>query len=233
VLTALSLEHGVKALEPDPVAMAQTIVRTFFPELWGKHYQMMVFWSDPFDRRWSTIELTRNFGLEVQKSVQDFLKGDTRETVGIGLLNSYCEFDQYGDLVEMSIHGRINQHLQNAALRDSVDAHPDWSNAQVAEALEREGARYGPSARASFLRMLPSPQQLAAAFKSEVMLGEVAFELRADVEPVAARNAYLHWRVELFTHLTQQNGRVKYVATFEPLGGKLQSILRAYDAPQP
>lgn len=210
----------------DQIEVAQSAIRVFFPELTGKRYRMLVFWTDPFDKQWSTIGLLREFGLEVQESGADFLKGETKDTLGSGLLNAVCEFGASGDLSAISVRGRATHYVENAALRDLVDHHAEWSDAQVIDALKAAGARYGPNDETAFRDALPRMNALGFVFGAVPKITAVKFLIRDEVDPPAPRNANLYWAVDVEVASIQRPGTIRYVATFEPFAGKLGLLLR-------
>ena len=208
------------------IETAQAAIRTFFPELTGKQYPMFVFWGNSFDHTWTTVGLFRRFSLEVQDSASDFLKGETFESRGTGLLNAVFEFDS-SDLTMLSIQGRANRYRENTAIRNLVDHHKEWSDQQVIDALKDAGALYGPNDEQELRRVLPTMSKLASIFGAAPTITAASFELRADLRPPAPRNASLDWRVDL--RVPSRGGRKKgtrYIAGFEPFAGKLNSIVR-------
>ena len=57
------------------------------------------------------------FGLEIAEAASEFLKGETSATLGQGLLNTYCRFDNSGEIDSIAFHGRTVHELENDALR--------------------------------------------------------------------------------------------------------------------
>ena len=149
--------------------------------------------------------------------------------IGKGLLGLSCQFDRDGHLDFMFIRGTLNRYLQRRALREEIDRHPEWSDPQLDRWLHQRGMQFGPEEEKTFLvSVLPSLEQLASALGGVSRNVRPTFELRVETfNDPTERKAEVDWSVELEVAPTLR-GRAptKYALEFEPMGGKLQSIIK-------
>jgi hypothetical protein len=218
---------AVEARENDPIGRAHELVQVFFPDLIGKGYQMLVFMSDPLDNQWTTIDFIKEFGLEIAETRGGFHKGQTSETIGMGLLEAYYEFEADGRLTAVRFTGRANQYREYAAVRALVDLNREWSDDQVLATLREHGASFGPDRKDAFLKTLPQMRSLAGVLGGSSRLASVEFSLRSK-DFAGTTYAELNWEVELEVQEASSGERVKYTAEFEPFTGKLVSINKGF-----
>jgi hypothetical protein len=132
-------------------------------------------------------------------------------------LRAQFDFDREGRILGVSIAGdSLANGRKNERIRDIVNAHRDWSDRQVVQALKKQGAKYGPDDRAAFLAALPLAK--LEPFLGNLRVRSVEFSLRHD-QP-GGSFAELWWNVE--TEVTAPNGELSNCSlNLEPFEGKL------------
>src|ERR1700682_736360 len=117
------------------------------------------------------------------------------------------------------LSGPLTHKEQLEALQEVVDAHEEWSDAQVLETLEKAGGRYGPQAKSEIEKRVPIKQLEPLIGKITILRSE--FEIRAKgTQPTAV----LTWTVVVRAH-KQGKKDIKYWLRLEPFGGNLISLM--------
>jgi hypothetical protein len=212
------------AQQKDQIRTAQELIQVFYPELNNSRNEMLVFWSDPFDKAWTTSGFLREFGLDVAETKTGLLTTETKDAIGSGLLNTFCEFEADGSLHAMTMRGRANHYREHADMRALVDQHVEWSSEQVMDAMREQGALFGPDRKDAFTKTLPRMSSLAMALAGIARIVSVEFITRLK-DFADTTYAQLEWSVELEVLLGPDRAKsVRYVAAFEPFGGKIIAI---------
>jgi hypothetical protein len=125
-------------------------------------------------------------------------------------------------IYSFSSNGSVVNADESEKLNSLVNAHPEWSDVQVLEALTQAGAEFGPTAKDRFVKALP----MAGL---ELLLGNfrvvsVNFTIR-DAEQLKQHlaSSMLLWEADLETEKPSRGHR-KYHALFEPFRGRLVSL---------
>jgi hypothetical protein len=114
-----------------------------------------------------------------------------------------------------AVTGRRDEFAKEA------DKHPEWSEAEVAAAMNKAGAKYGPDRKTQFLRELPL-QQLKPYIGADLEVVSAEF----DVWPLYRHQAMPGWSVKAKWHGTSgQMGDC--ILLFESFDGKLLSLDRS------
>jgi len=125
-------------------------------------------------------------------------------------------------IYSFSSNGSIVSGDELEKLNSLVDAHPEWSDVQVLEALTQAGAEFGPIAKDRFVKALPMAglELLLGKFR----VGSVNFSIR-DAEQLKQHlaSSTLLWEADLETEKPSRGHR-KYYALFEPFRGRLVSL---------
>lgn len=125
--------------------------------------------------------------------------------------------DREGQLWDVDVRGPYVNDDRHAGVRDTVQAHPERSEAQDSEALRTAGAEFGPWNREGFLaQTLPRLRALGPHW-GRLTTWTAAFEMRyregEQPQPV------MKWRMEVA--LNSPRGTQRYRLLFEPFEGKL------------
>lgn len=105
------------------------------------------------------------------------------------------------------------------ANRRPHDAH--WNDAQIIEVLKKSGAKYGPEEKEAFLAQIPIEK--LRMFIGTVHVESSEFRLR-NPQP-SGSGALMYWEVEATSAESGPN-RVRWTLIFEPIGGRLISVMR-------
>ena len=104
--------------------------------------------------------------------------------------------------------------------KNEVNAHPEWSDDQVAVKLKLAGAKFGPNDRSAFLRNLPLIALEPVTGRLEVTSAE--FGVRSDVSSDHPPEAILSWVVRAGARLRSGRHQGDYVMSFEPFEGNME-----------
>jgi hypothetical protein len=108
-------------------------------------------------------------------------------------------------------------------IRQLVELHPEWSEAEAIRALKQAGASYGPADKEEFVKSLHL--QSTEKFLGRVKVQSVEF---SGLNPVHTGNfaaGSLDWVVRMEANFPD-NTTVTYSLTFEPFAGKLMLLTR-------
>ena len=104
-----------------------------------------------------------------------------------------------------------------------VDAHPEWTDAQIVAALKAAGAKFGPDNRTAFLRTLPL--KTLEPLTGPLELLSAKFGVRFDPTGDEDRGqADLMWGVDTRWHSRDGRYEAHYFMTFEPFNGRLRHL---------
>jgi hypothetical protein len=131
-------------------------------------------------------------------------------------------FDTNGRLVRFSAVGDlVVKDSQNKKVREVVDAHPDWSDGEIAKELKAAGAKFGPSDKEALLSAMDV--DAFASFLGKTSITSTHFNFR-DPE-TANRMAMLNWVVELVVS-DPSGSPIRYFMSVEPFAGKITFLAR-------
>ena len=215
----------------DSIRVAQQMLEAFFPELKGHKYPMLIAHDEFFDRTALSERALTSFDIAVEES-EAAIGHMTTDTVGQHLLVGKWEFTRSGDLDFMFLEGRANHYVEHQALLDEMIEHPTWSPTQVRAAFAGRGVHLWPENEREFLKIArPAVEKMAASFGGVARNMHTVFELGVQRPgppvPPADPIAELDWRVDVeIVPLLPGRLTAKYALTFEPIGGKLQDIIK-------
>jgi hypothetical protein len=130
-------------------------------------------------------------------------------------------FDRNG--LELSLEGQRVNSSEMETFTQQVRTHPDWTELQLAAALEAIGARYGPDKRESFARTLRLEK--FANSLGRIRSSNIAFRWRLGRPELGADDiATPNWVVKVAA-ISPARQTQCYVLFFEPIGGSLTSII--------
>jgi hypothetical protein len=207
---------------------AKRIIVVLYPELSGKHLSMTYSFSTTLDS--SEEPATSQFDVLVSQfppgqkpqiagyinpAESNSTPRDVQMTVGFW-------FDNLGQLERFTAQGHSPNDDRNKAIRELVDAHPDWADTQITDALKAAGAKFDPSAKIDLMLQIPADRLSSIFGKCRIVSTE--FEFR---DSQTANNASaLMWHAELEAE-SGNDKSVTYHLIVEPFGGKVTFIQRS------
>jgi len=113
----------------------------------------------------------------------------------------------------------LNDEKQHALTR-LVDEHPEWSDAQMTDALSAAGAKFGPNQEETLLARLPLKELESILGKIE--MSPAKFTFRGNSEPpfYAVMDCLIRF------HATKSGRHDEYTMSVEPFGGKVVTFGR-------
>jgi hypothetical protein len=103
-------------------------------------------------------------------------------------------------------------------VRQLVQSHPKWSDAQAVNALKKAGARFGPDEKEAFINSLPLDK--AEPFLGRLKITSVEFAHLGSDRIGSFAAAALDWNVQAESHFPDGTDTT-YFFSFEPFEGKL------------
>jgi hypothetical protein len=202
------------------VLAAQEFLWLMYPDLKGNRYQMTLHLNGSFDYPVEDIAFFRlNIGQYGEGSVVSPQKPG-EPSLDEPFLYAMFLFDDQGYIETAAIAGRsVGNPSAYKKVRDLVESHPEWNEAQAVAALKEAGAEFWSDEKG----------KLKNALGLEGM-NKILGEITVDGETFQGLNrdhvgsfARLAWDVSL--RASRPNGRkVHYIATFEPFKGQLEGI---------
>jgi hypothetical protein len=141
--------------------------------------------------------------LEVTAQPAAQAPGDRTQPAPILTVDLHASAD--GRVERMTAQGPLVQSAARDALQAQVAAHPEWTDMDVADAINAAGGRHGPGAPPA-----RSPAALGAVLKAAVTVGRSTFVRRDARGPV--------WIVDVAAPTRT------YQVAFEPLGGQVIAV---------
>jgi len=206
----------------DTYTTAIRLMRAFYPELSGSGIMMDVAGRYPFDADGPLL----SFYLQVSASDQTNRivvppEPNPSSADRVGQLSAHFQFDGRDRKVfSIFANGSFLNDEKRHALTKLVDEHPEWSDAQMTEALLGARAKFGPGQNGAILARFP--------FKDlEAMLGKIdhksaEFTFRGNKE--SPFYAVMEWTVRF--QATKNGKKAEYTASLEPFDGRAVSFGR-------
>jgi hypothetical protein len=215
---AKSQESGSKELE-----WAREFLSTLYPEIRGHRYVMTARTSQPFD---VPVGPMGNIRVQIGDFAPGTVIGAATVTNGVvspvqpkQFINALFEFDKPGRLFTFSSDGpAVGKPEEFERVKQLVELHPEWTDAQDIAVLLKAGAPYGPEGKDKFLKVIPLDQL-------EKLIGKVTI-VSAEFETVADHQqgyALLHW-VVIAKVKSSDRGEGTYRMYFEPFKGALTNM---------
>jgi hypothetical protein len=172
----------------------------------------------PFDQ-W-----LRELGIQFSDSGGGLEAVGTRGDLSTVYFHDVFRFDDNG-LMSYEAFGRFLKYRENAALAERVSLNDDWSDSEVAAALQRAGARFGPERESMKSQVAILANGLARIIGTESMtVKDISFNYSTVHERSTGLGVgSVGWQGVL---VPSGGGRFEYVASYEPMGGKLVSFDR-------
>jgi hypothetical protein len=242
LLVLVILPFGVSGqsdIGADKIVVAKRIVRELFPELKGRGLRVIIADSNSLD---SIERGPTAFSLHIFEAV-NFAQADTGncpsflvEPVNVRapltakcpsfLINVGFMFQVMGDdrISSIGAWGEAVNTDEVTKMNRLVDAHTEWSERDIDDALRKAGAHFGSWAKDDLIHSIPMP-----AFKQlleDVEVVSVKFSTRNEQQLQAhLPAAYLAWDVTLISRMKGRRD-CRYHAFFEPFQGKLTGLIQ-------
>ncbi|MGA7917906.1 MAG: hypothetical protein WCA00_21900 [Candidatus Acidiferrales bacterium] len=228
------------AISTNAFAVTQTVLKIFYPEIFGSRRQVVFSAEHPVDSdvwgeftgfqftikrfssgtSWDALLDPKTGKLIAPPENTTFLEGSTWVTPKWGL-------------IQLNIEGDLANSKQNEAIAKLVESHPEWSDEQAAGALKSAGALYGPADTNDFTKSLHLPE-LEKSLGLKVDSAENAKQPAARTYPPIQFQGWTNsdhvgsfvgfvWSLRMEADFRDGHTR-KYSFTFEPFQGKLTGI---------
>ena len=224
--------HGDPQEQRSPdwqLVYAQDFLRALLPELQGHHYVLTTSKQTLLDANWAPmapLDLTVSTFRDSKECLWARESPDTYpQCVKIVLGASYV-FHPDGTLSELHINPEKRLKAADSRVHIEVEQHPEWTEHQIAVALQKAGARFDPEHRDAFVQGLPLDR--LEPFLGKLTVSSVKFEFRHIQKPTPL--AELYWTVEA-TSTTPSGDPSNWVILFEPFSGEVTQVERTQDTP--
>ena len=206
----------------DTYTSAIRLMRVFYPELSGKGTMMDIETRYPFDADGPLL----SFYVQVSASDQSerivaapYPNPSSAERVG--QLSAHFQFDgRDRRIFSLFVSGSFVQDEKQEGLTKIIDEHPDWTEAQMTDALSAAGAKFGPNQKEALLARFPFTELESILGKIE--MGATQFTFRGNTEPPFY--AVMNWSIRF---RATKDGRIdEYAVSAEPFDGKVVSFGR-------
>ena len=202
--------------------VAIRFMRAFYPELTRKSVTVDSLASLPFD----VDGPPGAFSISVSEShptepIRTSPSPNPSSADRVGHLSGRFQFDgRDHKIFSIFFSGSLANDEKQEALAKLVDAHPEWSDAQMTDALLQAGAKFGPNQKDALLARLPIKELEPILGKIE--MGPAYFRFRGNTEPPFY--AVMNWSVRF---RTTEDGRIdEFTLALEPFNGKVVSFGR-------
>jgi hypothetical protein len=233
------------ATSTNAFAVTQTVLKIFYPEVFGNSRQVVFSAEHPADSdvwgEFTGLQFTiKRFSSDTSwdylvdpktgKPIAPpenttFLEGSTWVTPKWGLM-------------QLIIEGDLANSKQNKAIASLVQSHPDWSDEQAAGALKSAGALYGPADKNDFTKSLHLPD-LEKSLGLRILSPENSKQPDArEFPPIwfqgwpnsghVGEFGRFEWVVRMEADFGDGHTN-KYALDFEPFQGKLTNIFHLPD----
>lgn len=202
----VSPSASTRPLRSDAVAQARALANAMYPSLAGQDLRAQVL----ADLYYDTDPQPLN---EFRYVIMPGTDARARDLLGVYV----TLVDDDGRIGSCTVAGDYVNTTRFFDLWPTLEAHPEWSEAQDSEALRTAGAEFGPWNREGFLaQTLPRLRALGPHW-GRLTTWTAAFEMRyregEQPQPV------MKWRMEVA--LNSPRGTRRYRLLFEPFEGKL------------
>lgn len=204
----------------ETLLLAHDFVKLFYPELLNKNNRLSLCAVAPGDFDWQTLGGVFFVITRADVSPPDKIVSPEPVTTDHPILSGTMWFPPvpYGRVQEIRIFSDAAHQPQLAAIRRSVEAHPEWSNDQITAKLSEAGAKFGPSSKEAIVRAFPSASAEKLFGRLNNIEAEFSFPTRG--APGHFASASLIWTISADSTLPD-NSHPRYTFEFEPFEGKL------------
>jgi hypothetical protein len=200
--------------------LSHRLMDVAYPELRERDTHVSVTLEAPFNRDWTTAHM-----LGIVVSPADF---KSPQNVASDTFDDYYlrgSIELNGTRIEsIDLSGMRTNARQIRELTARAQSHPEWTDSDIAQALNRIGAKYGPDKREKFVQETPIEQ--LAAILGRVEKRDVTFRWRQGAPELGSHDILSPtWMAQL--ELRDEAGeRLCYTMFFEPIGGSFRALFR-------
>ena len=223
-----STSPGTQDVYDRQIVFAQELLRSVYPELTHHGYLLQASKSGRLDAAWPSaapLDVTLISDVGYETCMQRGGAGTSASVCKKEILSAAFEFDEDQTLKLARIGLLPSAKVKLNQVYKLVEAHPEWTDLQIAEALKRDGARFSPADKDSFVNWVQSRQLTPFTGKLAIESVEFRFRHLQDPRPLPE----LYWAVDASSVLSN-GARVTWTAYFEPYGGSLTDLYR--DSPK-
>jgi hypothetical protein len=232
------------ATSTDAFAVTQTVLKIFYPEVFGNKRQAVFSAEHPVDSdvwgQFTGFQFTiKRFSSETSWDI--LVDPKTGKQIAPPENTTFLEGSiwltpKWG-LMRLIIQGDLANSKQNQAIESLVQSHPEWSDEQAAGALKSGGALYGPADKNDFTKSLHLPE-LEKSLGLKIVSAESQKRPDARTNPPIRFQGWSNpdhvgsfvgfgWFVVM--EVDYRDGRTrKYSFKFEPFEGKLTDIFQLH-----
>jgi hypothetical protein len=216
-------------LSADFASSARGILHVLYPELRSPVRMRILDDRDWDDRRPMDI-----FTVELCDISKEQMLAEEPCPCASPVLKATVTFDIFsGDhhLHGMRMTGPVPRGRQDK-FEKLIEKYPDWSTAQVVEALKEAGAKFGPDQKEQVIKTLPLGG--LRPYMGDLKVESARFVLKdaRDWKQLAIALGGAFWVVHI-TATLPSGGTYYYWFAIEPFEGKVMSILRVFDPYSP
>jgi len=213
------LPTSVHGEAPGPLVITQRLLAAAFPDLRGNDTRISIVIDSAFESDWA---LSQDLYFSAYTRTFRTPTGADADAAENRFLSAHIAFSE-GHLFQASFAGQRVKSRELQAVTMQAKAHPEWTDAQLQDALLTAGAAYG----------MDKGEELANAIHLDrfteafglLRRTDVSFKWRLGSSDLGADDIIPpEWSIKADTH--DQRGRhVCYVFIAEPLGGNVTGIL--------
>jgi hypothetical protein len=214
------LQQSIPLNQETVLTFVHDFLQVFYPELFDKDHRVTLCVTTPGDDSWR--ELAGVYFTITPREVNPLVTPEGSHHI---LLKGriWLPLRQYGRVQELNASSEAVHEQKLSAIRQTVELHPEWSDAQAVNALKQAGARFGPADKEAFVNSLPFNK--TERFLGQLKISSVEFNhLGGNHTGHFAANT-LDWTVRAETQLPDGTS-ASYFFTFEPFEGKLTYLMR-------
>jgi hypothetical protein len=137
------------------------------------------------------------------------------------LIDARARVDSTGRILQYQALGTFVEGPKNLLLAEDLEAHPDWTQAQMRARLQQLAAQYGPDRAPDLTRALDATRW-TAFLGSNFTAGAATFQWRDATATATAPRA--GWVTDVSAAPTV-GVTASYRVRFEPIGGRLVEIM--------
>jgi hypothetical protein len=198
------------------LAWAQEFLQTVYPNLTDHRYVITAVTSHSFDAPDMSMG---NLAVQIGEMAPGTTLGTGSKTGPIyatQFVSSFFTFDKDGHLSSFASEGPAVGNPQDYSnVKQLVESHPEWTDAQDVSALIKAGAEYGPEEKSKFLNTVPIERLEKLFGKVNIVSSEFVVATGSE-----QRLPVLHWIA--MAKVTFTNGdQSTYRMQFEPFKGAL------------
>ncbi|HTZ75677.1 MAG TPA: hypothetical protein VMB47_17280 [Candidatus Aquilonibacter sp.] len=213
----------------NPARLAHEFLLTAYPDLPPKDFLKLSLeenigspWTQFFRVSLDVVPLSTEEEINAKDSFTlDGRGGRIPPPTNTPVLTGFVDFDGGERIQGFGVSGPLSNSDKNDAIQHLIQSHPEWTNEMDYEALEKAGARFGPSDEQAFVQSIHIEKY--RPFLGQLKVKSVTFE--GPQERHQGTFGIMYWEVRAEARL--HGGPVwEYSLLFEPFDGKLIGLWR-------